>query len=108
LPSIRCFNDKRKKALRTLLKNNNATIDDLYKVFEIISVCSFCQGSNDRGWTATLDWVLNDTKSCFNRLLEGAYAFNDSERQKVQQIVSGVQVEQMQSEQIVINGVIYK
>jgi hypothetical protein len=108
LPSIRCFNEKRKKALRTLLKNNNATIDDLYKVFEIISVCSFCQGSNDRGWTATLDWVLNDTKSCFNRLLEGAYAFNDSERQKVQQIVSGVQVEQMQSEQIVINGVIYK
>jgi hypothetical protein len=108
LPSIRCFNEKRKKALRTLLKNNNATIDDLYKVFEIISVCSFCQGSNDRGWTATLDWVLNDTKSCFNRLLEGAYAFNDSEKQKVQQIVSGVQVEQTQSEQIVINGVIYK
>jgi hypothetical protein len=52
--------------------------------------------------------VLNDTKSCFNRLLEGAYAFNDGEKQKVQQIVSGVQVEQMQSEQIVINGVIYK
>lgn len=108
LPSIRCFNDKRKKALRTLLKNNNATIDDLYKVFEIIAVCSFCQGNNDRKWTATLDWVLNDTKSCFNRLLEGAYAFNDSEKQKVQQIVSGVQVEQTQSEQIVINGVIYK
>lgn len=108
LPSIRCFNEKRKKALRTLLKNNNATIEDLYKVFDIISACSFCQGSNDRGWTATLDWVLNDTKSCFNRLLEGAYAFNDSEKQKVQQIVNGVQIEQTKNEQIVINGVIYK
>lgn len=109
LPSIRAFSEKRKKALQTLLKNNNATIDDLYKVFEIISVCSFCQGNNDRKWTATLDWVLNDTKSCFNRLLEGAYAFSESEKQKVQQIVNEQSFEQQQaSEQIVINGVIYK
>lgn len=109
LPSIRAFSEKRKKALQTLLKNNNATIDDLYKVFEIISVCSFCQGNNDRKWTATLDWVLNDTKGCFNRLLEGAYAFSDKEKQKVQQIVNEQSFEQQQaSEQKVINGVIYK
>lgn len=109
LPSIRCFNEKRKKALRTLLKNNNATIDDLYKVFEIIAVCSFCQGNNDRKWTATLDWVLNDTKSCFNRLLEGAYAFSESEKQRVQQIVNDEQpVAQQLNEQVVINGVMYR
>lgn len=109
LPSIRAFSEKRKKALRTLLKNNNATIDDLYKVFEIISVCSFCQGNNDRKWTATLDWVLNDTKGCFNRLLEGAYAFSDKEKQKVQQIVDGQLLDKQQiSEQFVFNGVIYK
>lgn len=109
LPSIRCFNEKRKKALKTLLKNNNATIDDLYKVFEIISVCSFCQGNNDRKWTATLDWVLNDTKSCFNRLLEGAYAFSESEKQKVQQIVNNEQlITQQASEQVIIGGQIYR
>lgn len=109
LPSIRCFNEKRKKALRTLLKNNNATIDDLYRVFEIIAVCSFCQGNNDRKWTATLDWVLNDTKSCFNRLLEGAYAFSESEKQRVQQIVNNKQpISQQTNEQVVINGVIYR
>ena len=109
LPSIRAFSEKRKKAMRTLLKNNNAKIDDLYKVFEIISVCSFCQGNNDRKWTATLDWVLNDTKSCFNRLLEGAYAFSDKEKQKVQQIVDGQLLDKQQTnEQIIINGVIYK
>ena len=88
LASIRCFNDKRKRLLSTLLKNNNATIEDLYKVFEIISTCSFCQGNNDRKWTATLDWVLNDTKSCFNRLLEGAYAFTNSEKESVKNILS--------------------
>lgn len=109
LPSIRCFNEKRKKALRTLLKNNKATIDDLYKVFEIISICSFCQGNNERKWTATLDWVLNDTKSCFNRLLEGAYAFNESEKQRVQQIVNDEQpIAQQLNEQVVINGVMYR
>ena len=109
LPSIRCFNEKRKKALRTLLKNNNATIDDLYKVFEIIAVCDFCQGNNDRKWTATLDWVLNDTKSCFNRLLEGAYAFSESEKQRVQQIVNNEQpIAQKINEQVVINGVMYR
>ena len=110
LPSIRCFNEKRKRALNTLLKNNNATIDDLYKVFEIISVCSFCQGNNDRKWTATLDWVLNDTKSCFNRLLEGAYAFNESEKERVNSIVSGEvnKKETKVNSTIIINGQIYK
>jgi hypothetical protein len=92
LPSIRCFNEKRKKALKTLLKNNNATINDLYKVFEIISICSFCQGSNDKKWTATLDWVLNDTKSCFNRLLEGAFAFTDREKDLYNRIIAGEQI----------------
>lgn len=92
LPSIRNFNKKRKQALQTLLKNNSATIDDLYKAFEIISVCSFCQGNNDRKWTATLDWLLNDTKSCFNRLLEGAYAFNAKEKELVKNITNTTKV----------------
>lgn len=108
LPSIRCFNEKRKKALRTLLKNNNATIDDLYKVFEIIAVCDFCQGNNDRKWTATLDWVLNDTKSCFNRLLEGAYAFSESEKQRVQQIVNNEQQNMQKADKLIVNGTIYR
>ena len=109
LPSIRCFNDKRKKALRTLLKNNNATIDDLYKVFEIISVCSFCQGNNDRKWVATLDWVLNDTKGCFNRLLEGAFAFNENEKQSVKNIMSLEQSEEIRTvDALIIDGQVYR
>lgn len=108
LQSFRGFNEKRKRALNTLLKNNNATIDDLYKVFEIISVCSFCQGNNDRKWTATLDWVLNDTKSCFNRLLEGAYAFSESEKQRVQQIVNNEQQNIQKEDKLIVNGTIYR
>ena len=109
LPTIRSFNDKRKRTLRILLKNNNATIEELYKVFEIISVCGFCQGNNDRKWTATLDWVLNDTKGCFNRLIEGAYAFTDSERQKVQKIATGGLINMdTTNKQLIIDGQTYR
>lgn len=108
LPTIRDFSHKRKKALTTLLKNNNATIDDLYKAFKVISICSFCQGNNDRKWTATLDWLLNDTKSCFNRLLEGAYAFNDNEKREVAKIIGNATTTIEESETLIINGQIYK
>lgn len=89
LSSIRSFSEKRKKAVRILLKNNNACVDDLIKCFEIISVCSFCNGNNTQKWEATIDWVINDTKSCFNRLLEGAYSKNDYERRECERISNG-------------------
>ena len=108
LQSFRGFNEKRKRALNTLLKNNNATIDDLYKAFEIIAVCDFCQGKNDRSWKATIDWILNDTNSCFNRLLEGAYAFNESEKQRVQQIVNNEQQNTQKEDKLIVNGTIYR
>lgn len=107
LPTIRSFDNKRKNALKLLLKNNNATIEDLYKAFEIISVCSFCQGYNDKKWTATLDWLFNNTKSCFNRLFEGAYAFKQDEKELVKEIVSGNR-ETNPNNTIVINGQRYR
>lgn len=113
LPTIRYFSDKRKNALRKLLKDNNATIEDLYKVFKIISACSFCQGNNDRKWIATLDWVLNDTKGCFNRLLEGVFAFTEEEKQAVQLIAQGENINSLKNTEneptnLVINGQIYR
>jgi hypothetical protein len=110
LQSLRGFNEKRKRALNTLLKNNNATIDDLYKAFEIIAVCDFCQGQNDRNWKASIDWILNDTNSCFNRLFEGVYAFTEYEKEKVNSIVSGESAKEdvKVNSTIIINGQIYK
>ena len=105
LPSIRGFSEKRKKALKHLMNNNNATIEDLYKTFEIVSICSFCQGDNSHKWKATLDWLLNDTKGCFNRLLEGAFAFNEKEKQYIQKILHG---EQPKQSNLVIDGQIYR
>lgn len=89
LASIRGLNDKRKTAIKKLLKKNNASVSDLIKAFEVISICSFCNGSNNRCWKATFDWIINDTKSCFNRLLEGEYIKGRYEREQFDALISG-------------------
>lgn len=85
LPNVKMLNNKRKEQIRTLLASNNATVDDLMKAINIISMSSFCQGKNDRNWRASFDWLIKDTKSCFSRLFEGAYAFTQDEKNKLNQ-----------------------
>ena len=85
LSNVRMLNDDRKKQIRNLLASNNATVDDLMKAIKIISMSSFCQGKNDMNWRASFDWLIKDTKSCFSRLFEGAYAFTQDEKNKLRQ-----------------------
>ena len=85
LSNVKMLNNKRKEQIRNLLASNNATIDDLMKAIKIISMSSFCQGKNDRNWRASFDWLIKDTKSCFSRLFEGAYAFTQDEKNKLRQ-----------------------
>lgn len=89
LASIRGLNDKRKAAIKNLLKKNNASVDDMIKAIEVISICSFCNGSNDRSWKATFDWFIADTKSCFNRLLEGDFVKGRYEKEQYDALMSG-------------------
>lgn len=91
LKQPRMIDEKRKKAIRTLLKNNNATIEDLYKAFKMISISSFCNANHEknRKWEATFDWVIKDTNGCFNRLLEGQFALTDTEKTLAEKITNG-------------------
>ena len=87
----RMLNDKRKRQINTLLKNNNANIEDLIKCFKIIASSSVCNGKdNERGWKATFDWLINDTKNCFNGLLEGKYSFKGNDKNIYQNIIKGI------------------
>lgn len=88
LASIRGLNDKRKDAIKNLLKKNNASVEDLIKAFEVISISSFCNGVNDRHWKASFDWLIADTKSCFNRLLEGDFIKGRYEMEQFESIMS--------------------
>lgn len=91
LKQPRMIDEKRKKAIRTLLKNNNATIEDLYRAFQMISISSFCNANHERNrkWEATFDWLIKDTNGCFNRLLEGQFALTDAENTLAEKITNG-------------------
>ena len=91
LKQPRMIDEKRKKAIRTLLKNNNATIEDLYMAFKMISISSFCNANHERNrkWEATFDWLIKDTNGCFNRLLEGQFALTDTEKTLAEKITNG-------------------
>ncbi|WP_299230228.1 helix-turn-helix domain-containing protein [uncultured Bacteroides sp.] len=110
LATIRELNPKRKKAIANTLKNNNANVEDLIKCFKIIASSEFCKGDNKQGWKATFDWIINDTKSCFNRLLEGEFSKNMYERKLYEAIINNVtdgNVDESKKK-VVINGQIYK
>ncbi len=96
LKQPRMIDDKRKQAIRTLLNNNNATVQDLYRAFQMISISSYCNANHERNrtWKATFDWLINNTRNCFNRLLEGQFALTDLEKEKAEKISNGEWEEQ--------------
>lgn len=109
LASIRDLNPKRKKAIANTLKNNNANVDDMIKCFKIIASSEFCKGDNKQAWKATFDWIINDTKSCFNRLLEGEFSKNMYEHKLYESIMKGSDNSNDNvNKKILINGVEYK
>lgn len=87
LRQVRNLNNKRKKQIRKLISENDATIDDVFNAMRAISVSSFCNGSHN--WRADFDWFIADTKSCFNRLLEGAFFSSPEERSEYARIATG-------------------
>ena len=108
LSSVRELNPKRKKAIANTLKNNKATADDMFKCFKIIAASEFCKGNNSQHWKATFDWIINDTKSCFNRLLEGEFSKSKVEHDLYEKIIKDTPLEESKKDNLIIDGVIYK
>ena len=69
LPSVRTLSDKRKRDIKTRLKKY--TIDDFQKVFEKAEKSSFLRGDNERGFRASLDWLINEGNMA--KVLDGNY-----------------------------------
>ena len=108
LSSIRELNPKRKRAIANTLKNNKATTEDMIKCFKIIASNDFCTGVNSKQWKATFDWIINDTKSCFNRLLEGEFSKSKKEHDKYNEIINGKLSSNTNDDKIIIDGIEYK
>lgn len=66
---IRTLSEKRKKAIRKILKD--FTLGELFLVFEKAENSDFMTGNNNRGWHAQFDWIIEENR--FIKILEGNY-----------------------------------
>lgn len=69
LPSVRSLSEARKKAIRARL--NTYTLEDFKLLFEKAEASSFLKGSNGRNWSATFDWLIQDSNMA--KVLDGNY-----------------------------------
>lgn len=68
-PRLTRLSEKRKRAIKARLRKYS--IDDIQRVFEIAEESDFLKGENNRNWSATFDWMMNDTNMA--KILGGNY-----------------------------------
>lgn len=76
-PKVKQLTENRKKAIKALLKTYKP--EDFETVFLNAESSAFLKGKNKRNWSATFDWVIQDSN--FAKILEGNY--NDSKAEQV-------------------------
>jgi hypothetical protein len=69
-PKVQIINQTRKKSIQSRL-NSGYTIEKFTTLFEKAQTSGFLKGENDRNWTATFDWLINETN--MTKVLEGNY-----------------------------------
>lgn len=77
-PQVKQLTENRKKAIKARLRTY--TLADFETVFRNAESSAFLKGKNKRNWSATFDWILNDSN--FAKILEGNYS--DSKAEHVQ------------------------
>ena len=80
LPKCVRLTAKRSKGISNILKK--FTEDEILEVFTNLENSDFCKGKNDRGWRASIDFILNEDKFVYT--LEGRY--NSKRRCNVEEI----------------------
>jgi predicted phage replisome organizer len=69
LPSVKKVTDKRRKAIRNLLKA--FTIEEIKDGFQKAEQSDFCKGKGGKGWIADLDFLINPNN--LTKVIEGKY-----------------------------------
>lgn len=80
LPQPKVWSDKRKKALKArwhsgICSAGGLRIDSLEwwdGYFAFVATCPHLMGRNDRGWTADLEWLVNESNLL--KVIEGKYS----------------------------------
>ena len=75
-PRLTVLSEKRKRTIKARL--NSYTVDDFKRLFEMAEKSSFLKGRNNRDWSATFDWLIQDGNMA--KVLDGNYA----DKEKIQ------------------------
>lgn len=98
LQQPRMFTPKMQQQLRTLLKNNKSSIEELVKVFEAVACSSFLNGKVGKGeWKASLHWLIKDSNNSYQRIINGDFHHGETERYLLDGIFSGVVAQQTET-----------
>lgn len=65
----------------------NYSLDEIQEVFERANKSKFLQGSNDRGWSATFDWII--TPDNFEKIRAGNYDNSNTQKSSYQNYIQG-------------------
>ena len=77
-PRLTRLSEKRKRAIKARLRKYS--IDDIKRVFELAEESDFLKGENNRNWSATFDWMMNDANMA--KILDGNYKNKDAKQSK--------------------------
>lgn len=81
LPKVQVVNKPRLRELKNRLKEAGG-IEGWRYALDMIRKSSFCQGDNDRGWRANIDFMLRQSR--FIKLMEGVYSDTPSKDRSVE------------------------
>ncbi|WP_024854649.1 phage replisome organizer N-terminal domain-containing protein [Mediterraneibacter gnavus] len=77
-PRLTVLSKKREKAIKARLRKYS--IDDIQRTFELAEESDFLKGANNRNWSATFDWMMNDANMA--KILDGNYKNKDAKQSK--------------------------
>ena len=77
-PRLTRLSEKRKRAIKARLRKYS--IDDIKRVFKLAEESDFLKGENNRNWSATFDWMMNDANMA--KILDGNYKNKDAKQSK--------------------------
>lgn len=94
LPQVKSLNDSRRQKIKSRIdefecKSNEDCLNKVKEIFERIQSSDFLCGENSSGWTATFDWVFDNSKNWI-KVIEGNYDNNRSAKNTQQNILPGV------------------
>jgi uncharacterized protein YdaU (DUF1376 family) len=75
LPRVKSWTNARQKKLKARWSEDisRQNLEYWRKFFEYVKTCKFLLGKNDRTWTASLDFLVTESK--FVKIIEGEYEF---------------------------------